>query len=204
MDHPDIIAYISNFLDSKSLSMLSNTNHMIYDISNNVYKNRSLYAHVSSMVTIKNLIYYSPHKPIKLKDQYDGYKKITHMFPTFTSETIKIIFYTTYIQISSINLLTSEMIQVLNITFDIQLDVKLDCVDVFKSNLDVNSTIQLLRDCCTCSYYGSVYFCTLNKQLINTSNIDTFNITFVIENQTLAIHTSTLEQTYYTCKKLFM
>lgn len=125
MDHPDIIHYLSKFLNSKSLAMFSNTNKLIHSIANPIYLQRSIKDHVLSMMNIYLVTYeYKLNHPIVLMNEYKGYKKSSEIFfgrTTFRNNSTKIIFTGDYVYIHHKQLLTLNDIQDINKTFNINI-----------------------------------------------------------------------------------
>jgi hypothetical protein len=125
MDHPDIIHYLSKFLNSKSLAMFSNTNQLIHSIANPIYLQRSIKDHVLSMMNIYLVTYeYKLNHPIVLMNEYKGYKKSSEIFfgrTTFRNNSTKIIFTGDYVYIHHKQLLTLNDIQDINKTFNINI-----------------------------------------------------------------------------------
>jgi hypothetical protein len=75
MNHPDIISYLCQFLNSKSLAMFSNTNHFIHRISGHIYNQRTDRQHIDTMVHIDKICYSHWYENIILKDNHEGYTK---------------------------------------------------------------------------------------------------------------------------------
>jgi hypothetical protein len=195
MDHPDIIRYLSDFLDSKSLAMISNTNYTNYNICDNVYKNRTLDEHVLSMINILRIDYKCQLKnKIVLNDHYDGYIKQNELFyncTSFKTENIKIRFFPKVVTIYSIYLLTPELIHEINNTFNIELiDINFQLIRTYKSNLNIENTEKALKNHGMWDEHCYIYKCKISK----------INITF--HRQTLSMKTFTMDQTFDLCKKL--
>lgn len=117
MDHPDIIYSISILLNSKSLAMFSNTNKLIYDISNKVYERRTIYDHVLSMVLIQDISYlYMLKAPIVFQESYKGYYRprlpydTSTNYQTYQKDNIRICFEDyIYVRINHKQFLTLEV-----------------------------------------------------------------------------------------------
>jgi hypothetical protein len=105
MDHPDIIFYISNLLDSKSLSQFK-PNHLIADISHKVYHHRTSQQHVETMLTYEQFYYCykfehdircNNYKNLKIK----GFEPINSFFVEYSNQFLKLTIFTTQLEIIS-------------------------------------------------------------------------------------------------------
>lgn len=195
MNHPDIINYLSHFLDSKSLAMISNTNHTNYNICDNIYKNRSIYNHVSSMINIVQIDYRCQLKnKIVLNDHYDHYRKIKMSFyncAAFRSKRIEIRFFNNSVKIYCRELLTPNIIQEINDTFNIELiDIEIECISTAKTNLNEQRIEESLKKHELWDEQCYSYKCKVTK------------MTITFYKQTLSMRTFTMDQTFDLCKKL--
>jgi hypothetical protein len=190
MDNADIIYYLSNLLDSKSLAMFSNTNKINNNIGTNIYTKRTVEDHVLSMMCIDNIIYrYTSNTPIILLDNYEGFHKINDSPNVFKNKNMEISFDNNYIKIKHHKSLTIEDIEHINKLFNIKFNINHTTITIRVYKLDINY-----------EYTEKQYL----KQYISISNCMTFfnwNCHIELSNK-LIIDSHKMEYIYGICKKL--
>ncbi len=106
MNHSDIIFYLSNKLDSKTLSLFKLTNHYIYNISNNVYHSRTPQQHVDTLLSYESYGYLYNFKnkifPRRFKNlSIEGFNQIKSPYTGYCNKDLKIVIFETQLRIDT-------------------------------------------------------------------------------------------------------
>jgi hypothetical protein len=187
MDHPDIIHYLSNLLNSKCLAMFSNTNQLIYSIANSIYLQRSISDHVISMININKYYYRYEYDKVLKYDKYNNYKeyKKHKHYDIFNSNETEISFDYKSIIIKHDKLLTLDDIEHINKIFKLEINpdlLILTHISGCKSNLNyeyikrkMNEYYKPIHVHKTLHYYEKNYIINLemDKLFILTTNYET-------------------------------
>jgi hypothetical protein len=182
MDNADIIYYLSNLLDSKSLAMFSNTNKINHSIANNIYAKRTVDDHVLSMMCIDNVTYrYTLKSPFVLLDNYEGFHKVNDSPNVFKNKNIQIsLDHNFFVTIKHHKSLTIEDVEHINKIFNIKFNMKIATmiIRVHKSDINYQYTEkQYLKlypsiDNCLMYFSGTCYIELSNKLIIDSYKME--------------------------------
>lgn len=122
MNHADIVFYLSNLLDSKTLSLFKLSNRFIYNISNKVYHRRTPQQHVETLLTYESYEYlYGFDNEIKLRRYrvcIEGFELIEFFYCiVYMNKFLRVTIHERQLHIDSKTLLTDNDINAILNTF---------------------------------------------------------------------------------------
>lgn len=123
MNHADIVFYLSNLLDSKTLSLFKLSNRFIYNISNKVYHRRTPQQHVETLLTYESYEYlYGFDNAINLRRyrclSIEGFELIESSYRiVYTNKFLRVTILNTQLHIDSKMLLTDNDLNAILNTF---------------------------------------------------------------------------------------